>query len=729
MLVKDGRLSSVDNKDVRLLKSNPNKFWKKITEISTGAFLFTNLDCLVVPDTVQSFDRFAFQSNFIKEIILPDSMTTLPYHAFYLSPSLEKVTLPKNLKEIPAFTFAHCEKLKEIILPESLEYIGSNAFYACNSLTKITLPKKLQNIDINCFYNCFNLQEINFSNPNLLRAFVVDLKNFSFLWFDNTKQQYTLSCFPPKDLNNVSNFIKLEDLKSALAGFNESAIDVAEIIFYAKYVELLNSKKIMLPFLNIKNFKTYEAFEQFINKSNFKFFKNEIGFKIFDQCLKPSEMACFFDFAYCLGCFSKEKLTDKNGNLTDTYVAQKACSFLKNILDNEYITLTESHAINFDYILNVFNLKLNLNDVKPNQEFLKFLTHCEKKQYPSLIMLLEFEKVCRGSFAKVMLNFDTVKKYRKTILDKGVPVAVPWKEAINNFLSEKRYTYVTEETKDIALEFAQHNIDEQTFAIAQRYRQSQLGLNIKHHILNSHLKEETILENIERLRNEIENKLQFGAKCLDEIYQKAFTYEFLDKYDPKNLIIGLYASCCATISGRLYGANIAKHTAISNDVQNLVIRDINNDIIAKGTAYVSQNPSYVVFNDFEINEKYRTDESTEKWGYYRYPHSKIGIAREKIFKAFLRGIKKFVEEYDLEHPNDPITRVTVGGGLNRLNVFCEAFPKVATKLVVPENYKFLDADEEQYLLYCRDNEFINGTLNRLILEDSNKGMEDENETK
>lgn len=729
MLVKNGRLESVDNKDIRLLKSNPNKFWKNITEISTGVFLFTNLDCLIVPSTIKSFDQFAFQSNFIKEIILPDSMTALPYHAFYSSPSLEKVTLPKNLKEIPAHTFAYCDKLKEIILPESLEHIGLNAFHSCSSLTKITLPKSLQNIDIECFFNCTNLHEVNFSNPNLLNDFVINLKNFSFLWFDNIKQQYTLSSFPPKDLNSVSNFIKLEDFKSTFAGFENSSIDVAEIIFYAKYVELLNNKKIMIPFLNAKNFKNYDEFKQFINNSNFKFFKNEIGFKIFDQCLNSSEMACFFDFAYCLGCFSKEKLTDKNGNITDTYVAQKACSFLKYILDNEYITLTESHAINFDYILKVFNLKLNLYDVKPNQEFLKFLTHCEKKQYPNLIMLLEFEKTTSGSFAKVMLNFDTVKKYRKTILDKGVPINVPWKEAIGNFLAEKRYTYVTEETKDIALEFAHHNIDEPIFAIAQRYRHNQLGLNIKHHILNSHLKEETILENIERLKNEIENKLQIGVKCLDEIYQKSFTYEFLDKYDPKNLIIGLYASCCATISGRLYGASIAKHSVISNDVQNLVIRDINNDIIAKGTAYVSQNPSYVVFNDFEINEKYRTDESTEKWGYYRYPHSKNGIAREKIFKAFLRGIKKFVEEYDLEHPDDPITRVTVGGGLNRLNVFCEAFPKVATKLVVPENYKFLDAGEEQYLLYSRNNEFINGTLNRLILDDCNKVMEDENETK
>lgn len=521
-----------------------------------------------------------------------------------------------------------------------------------------------------------------------------------------------------------------EDLRNTIALYDDSIIELSEIREYADYLHLLNNKHITLPLPVIKSFNNFEEINKFVKNTTFKFFKNEIGFDIFNKCERPTEMSEFVAFAYCLGCFSKEKLTDKNGNLTDVCVAQKACSFLKYLLDNEYIILTPKHAINYDYILNIFKGEIDFYKTQPNIDFLKFITHYEKKSYPNLLMVLNIEKKIMGVFQKIMLNFDTLKKYRTTISEKGTPTTVPWETAIYNFLSEKIYTQVTEGTKDIAKEFTHHNLDDQTFFLAKKYRQSQMANNIPHHILNKPLKEETILDTVERLKLSIDDKLSHSEELIDEVYQKAFTYEFLDKYDPKNFVIGLYASCCATISGRFYGAEIAKRTVTSRDVQNLVIRDINNEIIAKGAAYVSKNPSYMIFNDFEINEKYRRDEASDSWGYYTSGMgSEESKTREKIFQAFLRGIKQFVTNYDLEHPNDPIRKVVVGAGINRLNAYCIGFPKLTFLLSVPKEYKFLDAQDGQYLIYSRGNKFCNNYLEHMINKKITKVSEDDNEIK
>ena len=715
MIIKDGKLICVDNSDVELLKSNPEKFWSKISSIGSRVFSNVDIDCLIIPEKIKEFDRYALQNSFIKKIVLPDNMTTLPYHAFYECYSLEEVKLPKNLKVVTTFAFADCINLKKVTLPETVELIGMNAFMNCNSLTSIEIPESVKEIALQTFYDCAGLERIYFSNSDLLNSSNTKLENYHYIWLDIKKKKFALSKQMPTDDDQVACFISLQDFYDTIPHFKNTG-SITEVIKYEPYVKLLKRNKIMLPYLTLQDFANYRDFEKFINNTTFKFFKNEIGFDRFFECQRYSEMASLIAFAYCLGCFSKDKIVDKHGNQTDVYVAQKACSILKYMLDNQYVSLDDNYNYaSTNYIVTLFNHRLDFNSTKPSTEFLKFITHYENKRYPNLDMLFEIEREHIGSLPKIMLDFETVKKFRTSISENGTPITIPWKDAINKYLTEKRYFGITDETMDIAREFAKHDIDDQTFEIAQRYRRMQLGTNIPHHILSKPLKEETIVESIERIQAEIEAKLIRGKDCLKEVYKKAFTYEFLDKYDPKNLIIGVYASCCATISGRLYGADIAKHTAISKDVQNIVIRNNNNEIIAKGSMYVAKNPSYAVLNDFELNEKYKIGEYGERPGYYlTSPNGPYSQTREKIFKAFLRGIRDFVKEYDRENPNDPIRKVAVGGGMNRLRVFCELFPEANEMLEVPSNYKFIDASDEQFILYNRNNELINEMLDKAI---------------
>ena len=67
------------------------------------------------------------------------------------------------MKTIPYFCFGGCESLKEIVIPESLTSIGWDAFRHCDALTDVVFPKSLQKIDFGAFEECKSLKTVTFS--------------------------------------------------------------------------------------------------------------------------------------------------------------------------------------------------------------------------------------------------------------------------------------------------------------------------------------------------------------------------------------------------------------------------------------------------------------------------------------------------------------------------------------------------------------------------------------
>ena len=78
-----------------------------------------------------------------------------------------------------------------------------------------------------------------------------------------------------------------------------------------------------------------------------------------------------------------------------------------------------------------------------------------------------------------------------------------------------------------------------------------------------------------------------------------------------------------------------------------------------------------------------------------------------IFKAFQRGLKAFIDEYDRQNPKKPLNQINVGMGYNRLKKQVERFKKATSNLAVPFKYNFQDAIlNEQYILYQREEKQI-----------------------
>ena len=340
-------------------------------------------------------------------------------------------------------------------------------------------------------------------------------------------------------------------------------------------------------------------------------------------------------------------------------------------------------------------------DVETNQEFLKFLSaQGEKKNLPNLELLINLERTFPGLFIRVMSNFDEAMALRDTLDDSGEPITVSWKKAFKKLYLHKKYNGVTKENEDIAELLGKKGLSQALFNEVDALRQEAQNENIPEHILGKPIKEETILDSIERIKTQTGQEILSGKSKIEELFDKKFTYEWLSKYDPHNAIIGIFCNCCATIISWYYGKEIAVATMRAPDVQNLVIRDAKGYIIAKGAVYVNKQKGYAVINDFEINRRYKKHECGD--GLYSVEESSEEEQdREKIFKAFERGLNAFIEEYDRQNPRNPLQQINIGMSSNKLRKQVERYKKETVNLTVPYEYNFQDTNPGQYILYKR----------------------------
>lgn len=96
----------------------------------------------------QAFER----CETVTSMVIPQSVTTIGYGAFYSCVNLKEVEINGAINEIMASTFWDCSSLERINIPQSVTSIGYYAFRNCSSLKTVTLPNSELVID-NAFVN------------------------------------------------------------------------------------------------------------------------------------------------------------------------------------------------------------------------------------------------------------------------------------------------------------------------------------------------------------------------------------------------------------------------------------------------------------------------------------------------------------------------------------------------------------------------------------------------
>ena len=79
--------------------------------------------------------KLCIQGQEIKDLVIPDGVTSIGSYAFYGCTGLTSVTIPSGVTSIGSSAFSGCTGLASVTIPGSVTSIGDSAFYGCSGLT------------------------------------------------------------------------------------------------------------------------------------------------------------------------------------------------------------------------------------------------------------------------------------------------------------------------------------------------------------------------------------------------------------------------------------------------------------------------------------------------------------------------------------------------------------------------------------------------------------------
>lgn len=593
----------------------------------------------------------------LKNITIPDNVRLICRNAFGFCEDLKEIKLSKNLYAISGYAFANCKSLESVELPESLDIINSHAFFACLKLKKVSFPKSVEKIEKNAFLKCISLKEVKLNNANIednafyncysLNSFSIDegelgKQNFEACGILRNVQIGENVKFNNLYLNNLQklNYMFKKDKKFVFSNEKDNS---------NSYINLKNINSIngtVLTFLwdkkdkletelqNKNIIKLYNCLVKELGKDGFVKFWNNKNIKFFKQIENLPEgdddFNAFCKFYYNLGGFSlpiQEEIINKSGNkiVKEVNYAQIVGEFMK-----EYFLREENI---FDCSKDLFE-NMKLSDFKP--EFTKFFLN--KQNFTQFIEESKRDKnLIRNSFE----NYEKVQKTNTS--HKGNQRQLkPTVSKFKDYFINDKFEGVDLANYKLASTIAPYYTTQRSFDNALKIERERIDNGVGEHILGEPLQEEDIFGEINNLSDMIKSKGVGILKILNGIAKRNFTFEWLQKNDPQNFILGKLCTCCSHLEGN--GYTIMHASIVHNDIQNLVIKDEQGEIIGKSTLYVNREQGYGIFNNLEINNNIKLKDGD----------------METIFRKFQLGAVSFIKKYNEKNPDKPLRKVNIG---------------------------------------------------------------------
>ena len=136
-LDEDGTVSVTGYKGDEVSPVIPGEYCgRAVTVLYDGLFSgHAEICSLTIPDTVTDMGEFLFRDcTGLKSLTLPAGVRFLWGHTFAYS-SLEEIILSDSLASIPAYAFKNCKALRRIVCGKGLKNIRAHAFSGCGELS------------------------------------------------------------------------------------------------------------------------------------------------------------------------------------------------------------------------------------------------------------------------------------------------------------------------------------------------------------------------------------------------------------------------------------------------------------------------------------------------------------------------------------------------------------------------------------------------------------------
>ncbi|KAL7720990.1 hypothetical protein QTN25_002192 [Entamoeba marina] len=113
-----------------------------------------------IPNEVNFIEKKCYSFSKIKEVTIPNHVTSLGNCSFAWCTNLESITFPSTLKELNSGCCNYCFSLTSIHIPSTIQSIGSFNFYDCSRMNQFNIPTSVTSIGQSCFFSCTSIQSI-----------------------------------------------------------------------------------------------------------------------------------------------------------------------------------------------------------------------------------------------------------------------------------------------------------------------------------------------------------------------------------------------------------------------------------------------------------------------------------------------------------------------------------------------------------------------------------------
>lgn len=142
----------------------------RLKGLGVGAFAYSALTKIDLSRCVEltALSEGCFQYSKLKEVVIPERFTVIPYMCFYNIATLEKIDFGEAV-EVGELAVSYCKALKTVVWGNSVQIVGERAFSNCTALTEAVLPDSVEYVARRAFQGCSGLKTVTLGKN--VRAF------------------------------------------------------------------------------------------------------------------------------------------------------------------------------------------------------------------------------------------------------------------------------------------------------------------------------------------------------------------------------------------------------------------------------------------------------------------------------------------------------------------------------------------------------------------------------